>query len=86
MYVLMFACIYVCVWMYVDKHACVYVLMFLCVYIYVYTYLLSMLHYSEVVLNTVIIHVIGSVSFMQDAVTFLRLCILFTILNNTPIV
>jgi len=38
-----------------------------------------MLHYSGVTLHAVIIHVIGSVSFIGDAVTSLSLCIPFTI-------
>ena len=40
---------------------------------------LSMLNYSGVIIRAVIFHVMGSVSFVGDAVTSLSNCILFTI-------
>ena len=67
----MYVCMYAC--MYVRMYECTYVCMYVCIF------LLSMLQYSGVILHAVIIHVIGSVSFIGDAVTSLSLCIPFTI-------
>ena len=57
--------------------------MYVCMY--VIFYLLSMLHYSGVILHAVIIHVIGSGSFIGDAVTSFSLCIPFTVQKSTPL-
>ena len=74
-----FTYVYIYIYMYVRTYVCMYVCVYMYVRKYVYFCLLSMLHYSGVILHAVIIHVIGSVSFIGDAVTSLSLGFPFTI-------